>query len=209
MNDTGNQPGILGGSGAPGNDAPVVNSGGGTAQAAETRTGEAGGEGTYAAWTSQLSKELKANPDALKAVGGYKSISELVEAFMAKAGKAAGQETGETAPPDDDALEKALAEARDKGGTPPAWADGEAVRKTSEKLVAEFGTSAPEYYRKALRHNGLGDVLAKAGLKSHPDLGRALVLLGRAMTEEQTLPGTAAPAGKAGAVTLAEGARLY
>jgi hypothetical protein len=208
MNDTGNLPEGQGGSGAPANEALTI-AGGGEGTAGGTQTGESGGTGTQAAWLSQLPKEMKSNPATLKALSGYKTIGELAAALLGRAGKPAGQET--TTEPDDDALAEALAAAKGKAKEaepPPSWTDAEAARKTSEKLVAEFGAAASEYYTKALNHNGLGAALAKAGLKSHPDLGRALVLLGKDMSEESTVPGGAQKA-SAGAVTYAEGARLY
>jgi hypothetical protein len=146
---------------------------------------------------SQLSRELKEDPDALKAVGGFKTISDLVAAFMAKA----EQRTG--------GLEGALAEAAKAKGPPPSpWLDANAVKETAGKLVEEFGAAASEYYRTALSRNGLGKVLAEAGLKSHPDLARALALLGREMSEDSTVAGRPSGGGSA-PVTLAEGARLY
>jgi hypothetical protein len=151
---------------------------------------------------SQLSRELRENPNAQKALGGFKTISELVEAFMSRTESAEPEDGGR------DAFEKRLEEAAEAKREPPAWLDARAVKETTEKLVGEFGPEAAAYYKKALGHKDLGAVLAEAGLKSHPEIGRALVLLGREMSEDSTVPGRRAGSGHE-PVTLAEGARLY
>jgi hypothetical protein len=215
MSETANLDVSQGGSGAPGNAAPAGNGTEGN-QGARNPAGDGNQGITPAAWTAQLSKEFKDNPDALKAIGSFKTVSELAEAFVKQA--AAGNSSpkdGETA--GDDAFAKALEEAAKTAQTaappkngPAAWLDEKAVKETVAKLIDEFGTAAPDYYRKALGKNGLGALLGKHGLKSHPDLGRALVLLGREMSEDFTPGGgSSGSGGSGGAVTIAEGARLY
>jgi hypothetical protein len=144
---------------------------------------------------------------------------EFVEAFMKQNG---GQEAVEKEAAD--AFEKALGEAargaaakqpslqkKIKEKAPeesPDWKNKKAVKETVTKLIGEFGSAAAEFYRKALRHNKPGQTFDRAGLRSHPDIGRTLVLLGREMFEERT------PAAKTGGTgsshhTFDEGACLY
>ena len=211
MSETADQTVIPGGSGAPENEAPGESKAGGSATGRE-------GAGTRAAWTSQLSRELRDNPETLKAISGYKTINELVEAFVKNRGAsqkqgASAEGGGEGAGEAEDAFGRALSEAAEAAGEAaphesPAWLDQAAVKETVTKLVGEFGPAAADYYRKALGCNGLGKVLEGAGLKSHPDIGRALVLLGKEMSETYT-PAGKPPAGGHAPLTLAEGARLY
>lgn len=194
-----------GGSGAPEtNEAPGGQSGG-VESGTRNHSGAGGADQTQnAAWLSQLSQELKGDADAMKAVGGFRTISDLVKAYMERPpGKQAEP------PPKDGGLEASLeAAAKKETASPPSWREAAAVKETTGKLIDEFGPAAAEYYKKALSHNGIGALLAQFGLKSHPDIGRALVLLGREMSEEYTPSGKAA-GGRAKPVTLAEGARLY
>jgi hypothetical protein len=210
MDETANLAGEQGGSGAPvANEAPDVRAESSASQTRnrdQTWNGVETGDQTYAAWTSQLSKEFKGNHEALKALSRFKTVSELAEAFIKN-------EPPQTKTAGGADFEAALAEAAEKAPAAqapqaPAWQDAELVKKTTAKLVEEFGTAAAEYYRKALSHNQLGAALDKAGLKAHPDLGRALVLLGREMSEDYTPAGKTTTAGGR-PVTLAEGARLY
>jgi hypothetical protein len=203
MSETANLAGELGGNGAPDKEAPAVQSAGAN-QDIQNRVGVDDGGRTQAAWTSQLSKELKDNPEALKAVGGYKTVSELVEAFV----KQAEERRAEAAKVAAESFERTL-EEKAKGSEPaPVWLDAEAVKATTAKLVEEFGPAAAEYYKKALSHNNLGAVLAKAGLKAHPDISRALVLLGRETSESYTPEGKSYGSGRT-PVTPAGGASLY
>jgi hypothetical protein len=92
MDNTQNQSGtlesMLGGGAAPGNNA---------AAAPAAAGGSAGGDVTpaqgtgAAAWTSQLSKELREG-EAFEKIAGFKNISELVKAFLEKGASGAGGE---------------------------------------------------------------------------------------------------------------------
>ena len=68
----------------------------------------------------------------------------------------------------------------------------ESVSKAPELakgLTDEFGESAREYYHRAISHNNLNVLVAKAGLGGNKDLARALCLLGKEMSEDNTPSG--------------------
>ena len=62
----------------------------------------------------------------------------------------------------------------------------EAAPKIAEGLVKEFGDEALSWHRNAVKSSGLNKALAYAGLSADPTIARALVLLGREMSEDYT-----------------------
>jgi hypothetical protein len=80
----------------------------------------------------------------------------------------------------------------------------ENIRTAKEKtpeiaraIVDEFGTEAEIYYKRAVAGNGLNKLLMANGLAANKDLARALVLLGREMSEDSVLTGSALSGGRA------------
>jgi hypothetical protein len=79
-----------------------------------------------------------------------------------------------------------------------------AVPKIASDLKAEFGDDALTWHRNAVKNTGLNGVLAKNGLSANATIARALVLLGREMTEDYTPSGSSG--GKSKGKSLLEGA---
>jgi hypothetical protein len=72
----------------------------------------------------------------------------------------------------------------------------EAAPEVSKALVDEFGSDAGAYYRKAAVDTKLNTLLARSGLGANKDIARALVLLGREMSEDYTSAKSNAGGGK-------------
>lgn len=216
MDGAGNQPELetmLGGSGAPENEAPAQSGAGDTTQAA--------------AWTSQISKELREDKDAFSKIAGFKTISELVSAFV------------QGSPDEKTALEKFAPEKYEFDGLDAemqafpdiaknalltksqsekmldGWksmmkskeaafikAAAEKAPTIAKELTEEFGSEAAAYYRKAVS-DGLNTLIAKSGLGANKNLARALCLLGREMSEDSTPSAGGRPA--AGTKSVKEG----
>jgi hypothetical protein len=66
----------------------------------------------------------------------------------------------------------------------------EGAGKVSRELIQEFGEDALTWHRNAVKDGKLGRELARTGLSVHPTIARALVLLGREMTEDYTPSGS-------------------
>lgn len=79
-----------------------------------------------------------------------------------------------------------------------------AVPKIADDLVKEFGEDALEWHRKAVKDSGLNRELARNGLSANPVIARALVLLGREMTEDYTPSGSSG--GRSKAKSILDGA---
>jgi hypothetical protein len=212
MDETGNQPelaAMLGGSDAPANEASTQ-----SGAREESQSTQA------AAWTSQLSKELRGNSEAFSKVANFKTVSELAEAYLKNGSldmkDAAGvlRKLGapEEGKPYD--FEKSLEEGLQSYGafarkamlTPDqakAMLDGyrslekeritaytrdaaEKAPEISKALVEEFGAEASAYYHKAVSKNKLNSLIVQSGLGANKDIARALVLLGREMSEDYT-----------------------
>jgi hypothetical protein len=207
---------MLGGSGAPGNEAPETKSAGDNGGSAGTQA---------AAWTNQLSKELRENNEAFGKVSNFRTVSELAEAYIKGAGekfdisdpRKAFEALG--APKEgepygiEEKLEAGLKNfvryaraanltreqaARMAEGYRALTAENaearlaearEAAAGITRDLVEEFGPEAAEYYRKATARGGLQGAIAAAGLYGNRDLARALVLLGRETSEGSTPSG--------------------
>jgi hypothetical protein len=62
----------------------------------------------------------------------------------------------------------------------------EAAPKIAQDLVKEFGDDALQWHKNAVKNSNLSRELARTGLSVHPTIARALVLLGREMSEDYT-----------------------
>jgi hypothetical protein len=190
MDGAGNQPELetmLGGSGAPENEAPPQSG--------------AGDETQAAAWTSQLSKELREDKESFSKIAGFKTISELVGAYLQGGEKEpeeyelkldAGMEgfssVAKNAKLTKDQAEqtldgwKSMLQSRESAFIKAAAEKAPAIAK---ELTDEFGAEAAAYHRKAVS-DGLNQLIAKSGLGANKNLARALCLLGREMSEDST-----------------------
>lgn len=259
MDGTDNLDETMGGSGDPGmKESPVEGmetesawddtagaKGTEAATAAAAEPGTDANNTKAATWTNQLSKGLRGNAEAFSKVAGFKSVTELAEAFVKAAmppaeatqpatitdedyrkwagipapdepyGVEVGEELG-------DFLDKAravnlskkqAAKMADAFKSLMAERINRNVEKTrqafpaiSGKLIGEFGSEAAAYFRKA--EKGLGQSLKESEFGANPQIARALVLLGKEMSEEST-PGGRAGTSSREPKTLNEGARIF
>jgi hypothetical protein len=65
-----------------------------------------------------------------------------------------------------------------------------AAPKVVQDLIKEFGEAASTWHKNALKDRSLSRELARTGLSVNPTIARALVLLGREMTEDYTPSGS-------------------
>jgi hypothetical protein len=210
MSDSADQTGLenmLGGTGEPEKETQLVTD---------------NGDANPAAWTSQLSKELRESEESFSKLKGFKTIGELAKAYLSAAKSSVDASNFKDvmerlgAPKDgegydfESGLEKELSdfgkfakEAMLTGKQAEAMLGGfrkiiagrnagyineavEAAPKIAAGLISEFGPDAAKYYQKACGHENLNKRIAAAGLGADKDLARALVMLGREMTEDST-----------------------
>lgn len=225
MGDESNPLEEWGGTGAPENEAPGSEEREGNGRDRNRTEPQAA-----PAWTSQLPKELREG-EAFKRVSGFKTVGELAAAYAEAAGNPDVPKEGESYGLEgelDQGMEGYLDHAREAGlsreqarrmarGYQTLMRDAtaarikatdEGFRAIAPKLTDEFGAEAAQWFRKAAVQTGLSKQLRETGLGANSDIARALVLLGREMSEDSTLGGGAAGAAKR-PTTLAEGARLF
>jgi hypothetical protein len=80
----------------------------------------------------------------------------------------------------------------------------EAAPKVLQALKQEFGDEAPTWHKNAVKNSNLSKELARTGLSVNPTIARALVLLGREMSEDYTPTGSRG--GKTSPKSIYEGA---
>jgi hypothetical protein len=80
----------------------------------------------------------------------------------------------------------------------------EAAPKLLQDLKQEFGDDAPTWHQNAVKNSNLSKELARTGLSVNPTIARALVLLGREMSEDYTPSGS--HSGKTAPKSIYEGA---
>ena len=177
-----------------GNDAPEVKEAsvqGGAGESISTRA---------AAWTSQLPKEIRGNEEVFSKLAAFKTVGELADAYLAK---------GEAAEADITDVKGLL----EKLGAPKEGEFYEFEKDLKDEL-SKFGETArgamltrDQAAAMLEGYKGLNSLLARSGLGADKQLARALVLLGREMSEDYT-PGGRSRGAEKPPRRLNEGAQI-